>query len=386
MSVYRDEDISMIYTLTYNNAYNYGVLLQAYALQRVMHEMSGDTVKVINQQLHQERFHGKIGCSKSGLRELYYTVSHFGRYSAFKKAAARMKDFQNNMLFLTDPIYTMKDFQTIAGNADTYVVGSDQVWTSGFTNPPSFFSQFLLEWCPQNAKRYSYAASTGRTDIPEVLHDEIKAALRSFEQVSVREESSRQYFEQRLGIKARKDCDPVFLLTADEWKSLLNPSRVIEEPYVLCFELSCPAYFADLVNTLKETSNDKVVLVSRNYYSSLCGEIDCNDAGPLEFLRLIRDAECVITTSFHGTAFSLLFGKKFYSCLSSNPPERIIDLLKMTFTEDRIVTEHNFAQIDIQKQIDYSKTNNVIEQWRNSSRAYITEIIADRNYGDKKQI
>lgn len=297
-----------IYTLTYNNAYNYGALLQAYALQTAIKIVGGYTA-VINQQLHQERFHTKIDFSKSGIRELIYCLKNMGRYFAFRKAAQRMKSFHDTMLELTPPVKKMEDFHTLVSDADKYIVGSDQVWSSGFTNPPSFFKQFLLDWCPDNSERYSYAASSGKSVIPESLREKFVDSVSSYECVSVREESSKRFLQDCLGINARKDCDPVFLLNVNEWKSLLDQERIIKEPYILCFELSSTEYFTKLVQNLRHNGKYKVVLVSRNYYSALRGDINYNSGGPLEFLRLIRDAEYVVTTSFHGTAFSLIFEK-----------------------------------------------------------------------------
>lgn len=368
-----------IYTLTYNNAYNYGALLQAFALQTALNSLGGN-VSVINQKLHKERFHNQISFSKSGIKEFFYCFRHLNRYMAFLKASHKMKRFHDTLLNLTPPIRKISDFQTFVSDADKYVVGSDQVWSSSFTNPPSFFSQFLLEWCPKHAQRFSYAASTGRSVIPKSLQEQFVVAVNKFEYVSVREESSRRFLKEELGIQARRDCDPVFLLNIDEWNRLLDKKKLIQEPYILCFELTSTDYYSKLVEQLCRNKKYKIVLVSRNYYSSLRGQINYNSAGPLEFLQLIRDAEYVITTSFHGTAFSLLFEKQFYACLSSNPPERIIDLLSLVGAEDRIINSRNYETINFDQTLDYSIPRMKLKRWREDSLSYIDIIVN----GDKK--
>lgn len=365
-----------ICTVTFNYSENYGAQLQCYALQKALSDCGAD-VKVANLRLNKERILRKFKLSRSGLRELFFDITHLSRYKDFKVASNRFIDFQNKMLSLTKVIKSTSEFSSVVGGVDVCIVGSDQVWNPLFYGKPHFKEPFLLKNIPSNIQKYSYAASVGYPTIPKEVESEFKIALKTYEEISLRENSTKNYIQTVLGIPARTDIDPIFLLKKEDWYQQINPDRLIDEPYILCFELSTPAYFDKFLKRIKNEYRQmiKVVLLSRNFYSMLSGDINIYDAGPWEFLRLIRDAEIVISTSFHACAFSVLFNKNFFACLSKHPPERIINLLSIVGLKDRIISEKNFGSVNLENSINYSEANCKIENERNKSLSYIKRII-----------
>lgn len=364
------------YILTFNNASNHGALLQCYALYKIVSTLCIET-KVVNLQFNKEKILRKFKISRSGFKEQIFNFRNINKYFDFFKARKRMVKFHNSMLSLTKPVHNMKELKSIASDASIYIVGSDQVWNPCFSYPEKFNEQFLLEWVPEHAKRYSYAASMGHDYLPLHLKERFKDALSKFQDVSFRENSSSISISKEFGIMTRTDIDPVFLLEKEDWEKILPQNRIFKDPYILIFELSTPDYFKDVVKEIKKLTDKKIVLISRNFYSTLKGDIQANDAGPTEFLRWIYDADFIVTTSFHATAFSIIFNKNFYSCLSKNPPERIINMLREFDLQKQILNEANYKDINLQIEVDYSNVKKKLYDKRAESLKYLQSILKE---------
>ena len=132
------------------------------------------------------------------------------------------------------------------------------------------------------------------------------------------------------------NCDPAFLLNADEWRSLESPvDGLIENEYVLCYLIHIPIWFNDWAKNLKKTCGKKIVFVGLNGRLPVFCDKYIRDAGPREFLWLIDHAYAVVSSSFHGNVFSLIFGKGLISTPDQKRPDRIRNLLRLFKQEHR---------------------------------------------------
>lgn len=201
----------------------------------------------------------------------------------------------------------MRKKDLLNANYDYYIVGSDQVWNNQILD---FDTSYFLDFT--NKPKYSYAASLGSLVSSPENYREYSELLKEFSRISVREKSAVDTIRTISGHPVSVVCDPVFLLSVDEWRKIAHKYDAGVEEYVLCY------FPGGASNNLKKHSNEiakkyncKRLIITEDWHDLLLHkDIMGYDVGPQEFIYLIDHAKCVCTDSFHGTAFSLLFGKK----------------------------------------------------------------------------
>ena len=278
--------------LTYYFANNYGAVLQCYALQEYLEKEYGANVSVITynpprMNSYRSRISGYIRNHK--------------QYTAFE-------DFRKRYLHLSNS----KEY-------DLVLVGSDQVW-----NPS--INGFDDAWISPHLSYKgiaSYAASLGKEEFDQRERQYLeknKDALKAYKGISVREKDGQTILGD-LEIKSNKVCDPVFLLSMcmNKYDSLKSQSKInIEDEYILVYSLEHNPRIDEVSQRIKRETGMKVVSIHpANAQTQVCDAF-ISDSGPCDFLRLIQDASLVVTNSFHGLAFSLLFKKKCYSIFHSS--------------------------------------------------------------------
>lgn len=257
--------------------------------------------------------------------------------------------------------------EDIANGGYTDVVcGSDQIWNPDITCGinPFYFGDILGV-----KNKISYAASLGKAVYNET--DEQKAAelIKNIDYVSVREEKSVEYIKNISGKKVIGVCDPVFLLPKEEYEKIAKPIKV-KKPYLLVYSVvnnptmlsAAREYAAQKGLTLVEICQNKN---RKAKHIQLCA------ATPEEFLGAIKDAETVITNSFHGTAFSIIFNKDLYVFDNKARGSRITNILSKAGIEDRIV-ESDIKEL---APIDYTAVKNALEDYINSSKQFLASAV-----------
>lgn len=356
-----------IKTITCHDVYNYGASLQAFALQTFL-EKDGHNVEIIDYKpdyidfpykvstfVHPDspvrRFTDKCSIIKLlyGIKRYLWYIPTIGRKRAFDR-------FTKQYLKLTKKYSCNDGLSKDVPAADTYIVGSDQVWNS-ITMLNGSDSAFYLQFAPKSKKRLSYAASFGSISVSEKHKDIIKQWLSTFDAISVRENSGVEVL-QDLGIKGTHVCDPVFLLSKEEWIHNLNISKN-DEKYVLIYNLT--AKNEQLICDAKKTADR----LGAKLYSVSPMQIKEADkcfanVGPEHFVSLIFNASFVFTNSFHATAFSIISRRQFctYNYHSKANSSRMHSVLAEMEMLDRL----NITDIDktIDTPIDYSTKENLI--------------------------
>ena len=255
---------------------------------------------------------------------------------------------------------------------DAVFYGSDTIWNRWNLNA-SYTGFDPMYWGADTIKarhRFSYAPSMGNVINDEETKAHCKDYLQRFDRISVRETQLKKIFEKWGFQNIRITADPTMLLSKHSW-SQLAPQRIIKDDYILCYDLERSEICSEMAVRLKQEQNMRVIqltaLVSKD------GSRDTYDtAGPFEFLSLFNHASFVVTSSFHGCVFSIIFNKQF--CFHSDvETERISSLLHSCGLAERFVTTPETETM--YRPIDYEQVNNLVEQKVTDSKAFIAECL-----------
>lgn len=243
-----------------------------------------------------------------------------------------------------------------------YLAGSDQVWDPERLNPV-FFLSFVTK-----GKRISYAASMGTTNIRPEAAKAIETWLRLFDRISVRErmcaEALRKLTDKEIGMH----IDPTFLIDAETWRSLERPYRV-KGPYILLYMLYWDNSLTGQIADLKKRTGLFVYAVCLRA-SRIYADKHCYDVGVEEFLWLVDHAEYVVTSSFHGVAFSVIFQKQFSAVINPKLPSRIENILGLLS-----LPHVRIEELGCGNDVDYSAVSEIIREERQRGITYLKEAI-----------
>lgn len=268
---------------------------------------------------------------------------------------------------------------------DAIVVGSDQVWRPKYAK--SILFDFFMKFLPEEntrVKRISYAASFG-TDDWEYDTDqtaEVASLIKRFSAVSVREDSGVGLCRDHLGVEARHVLDPTLLLTPEHYARLFSPAQRRQQAGQLL------AYILDRNEDKTRVVEELSRRLSISPYSTtglpfgpaIPPEGDEGDASVEGWLAAIQQAAFVVTDSFHGAVFSILFNKPFIAY--GNPKRgmaRFVSLMRMLGLEDRLVVQRGEIDVDRMLQpIDWAAVNRRLERLRGESQEFLTSALAGR--------
>lgn len=343
-----------IKTITCHHVYNYGASLQAYALQHYL-ETLGHEVEIIdfNPWFHCDRYNpfwmpkNAIGRAAQIIKILPFMRYIWYPYKAYKGGMfktwgrkAAFDQFEKQFYHLTTVSYHDSDgLKNNPPTADVYVAGSDQIWNTFSENgkEPGYY----LDFGNKKVKRISYAASLATNVIADGWSDFVKERVERFDAVSVREHTGAKILES-LGIK--DICvvlDPVFLLSKEEWTRLAvkgNLYGLSPNHYLLVYDfLGNDEKMIAFAKNYAASHNLKIISIN-DFSERIYADMNINDAGPLEFLALINNAACVVASSFHATAFSVILEKEFYTfnLVGYNNSSRMLDLLSSLSLQERM--------------------------------------------------
>ncbi|MDD6036545.1 MAG: polysaccharide pyruvyl transferase family protein [Lachnospiraceae bacterium] len=303
----------MIGVLTLHNATNYGAILQTYALQHVLDDMgienevvSYECPKITKQHQIRMKWWNPLG------------------YEIKKRTKNRFHFFFLNNIRHSEVVRELLP----SAHYDTYLVGSDQVWNMNLTgNDMTYF----LENLPSGVPKYSYAASMGNYRFTDkTLQERCFACLDTFTGISVREQSLAGYLSDGMVHRQQRKIevhpDPVLLLDRNEWEKLAKHTQ--KGKYILLYMIGRNYELIQKAQILSKEMGIPVLWASdslRHY--RYVKNVRCSS--PEEFVGLFEDSFYVVTNSFHGTAFSILFQKPFLTTAvhEGKRMERIADLM-----------------------------------------------------------
>lgn len=249
---------------------------------------------------------------------------------------------------------------------DAYVVGSDVVWGPRY-NDKNRLKANLLEFV-DNGLKISYAASVGEGNIPRWAYEIFRKYLKDFDAVSVRERTSAEAIKKCTRIEPRVVLDPTALLDKDEWVKIAKiPKKIPEKPYILVYDLYRSAEILPEIKRIAEKMDLEIVT-----YSTSGTNISFYPYGPQDFIWLCKNADFIVTSSFHGTVFAVLFNKPFYAIDPQPyaPSPRITDFLNILNLEERFVKDpRNLANLSFE--IEWGEVNKKLKSERNRSLGFL---------------
>lgn len=372
--------------LTFHKSINYGSVLQAYALLRAIRK-TGNSVEVIDyQQKNYDYIYG-IFRKPISLDNIKFNVvnAYFSKVLRLRKK--NFEEFRKKYLNLSIKKYQHGDDLESLGTVYDYLVcGSDQIWNP---NARDFDTNFFLP-IPHQAKKISYAVSINGGALEKLENrEEIKQNLLDFDEISVREILGKKRLEQFLSGEKSVSVvlDPTLLHGKEEYESICS-SRLIEEPYIFFYSVTFSEYAVKAAEILSDRlglpvytlytgrSSAKVVLTRKKI--RFCMKTNA----PEDFLSLIRHADYVVTNSFHGTAFSIIFQKQFYSIGKTDEDgnliadERICNILELLGITDRFVSGQELKILPLETCIDYDAANLKRQKLAEKSMEYLTSVLS----------
>lgn len=369
-------------------SYNYGGLLQEYALQEKCKEL-GYEVKIINDNFLERK---SLFSVKTDIRNFSFIwfISKIKGIIAAKRIflseenrmqlCKRMDKFdlfrEKNMQFTE--YCKQSELQEIVKDGCAIVVGSDQVWNPSMTSSPLF-----LDFA-KGQKKIAYGASISRESLTKREKKKLKPMIDDFDYVSVREERGKEILDTFCEIKSHVVLDPTMLVDTTLWEKRTE-KRLISEKYVFCY------FLGNDVKIRKETrrfaTSMGLSLVTIPLIKEENAVVDESymhdsyiDASPDDFLNLIRYAEYVVTDSFHAVVFSLLFNKQFFVVgrimdgYTAN--SRLSTLLGSFSLSERMARSDKLADI-IEKPIDYADIEAKLNQLRQKSEDFLRNALKE---------
>ncbi|MCI8420514.1 MAG: polysaccharide pyruvyl transferase family protein [Oscillospiraceae bacterium] len=350
--------------LTFHDSLNYGAVLQAYALQTYCIK-NGYEYEIINySNVEKHKFDSVFGRNKElPLLVYFYKLLQFP-YHMYKKH--KFKNFSKKYLHVSKRYKLYQQLKDYAKTRDAILVGSDQVWNiSMVREDPIYF----LDFADAN-KRISYAASLGLAVLNESQRQFYSKMLSDFEHISVREETGKEIVLQASGKNAQVVVDPTLLLSKKDWKKI----AVYRKPgkYIFAYILRHDPEVQIFLEKLKKQTGLPVIYVSRGYISAVRDKATAVPS-PQKWVGLIMDATYVVTTSFHGTAFSVNFHRNFYTFvkgkITDDTNSRQVGFLKSLGLENRLNPEA-LEEICLDPP-DYTMADQVLASKRMEARQFL---------------
>jgi hypothetical protein len=339
---------------------NYGALLQGYALQNILHGLGHDSL-IIN------RGWGRFDASLKVLKKIKYLCQK-NSFSEFRK----------KYLPLSTRIKNTKDLSKISTSFDAIIVGSDQVWNADCIREMGFY--YYLDWVPDSVKKITYAVSFGKDSFEaskEVI-EKVGSLVRKFSYVGVREDSGVKICDECFGKKALALVDPTLLLNQFDYKKLMPSSKQNSEDYICQFFLDVNEQKKELVSSLE--SFEKIGKIDNyppelSFLQKLMRKRRFYSVG--QWLKNIQNAKYVITDSYHGMIFSIIFKKQFLVINNKKRGSaRFESLLKKINLMDHLV-EANVGVEQVLRllhdPIDYQFVEQILDIEREKASTFLKE-------------
>ena len=370
--------------ITIHKINNYGSVLQSYALQQVCKNLGYET-EIIDYNFpnvyHSENKYAMPNDAQPKEPKLLRLL-FAGALLCQHKGVAR---FVHKYLQLSSRIYSSPaELLSFLPKYDVYVTGSDQLWNPRHCNGDP---AFMLHFAPDEALKISYAASIGTNSIPEELHPLYKKLLVRYKYIGVREKSGVEIIKNVVGKQATMVLDPTLLLNRDEWDKIASPKRLIKKKYILCYFLNYSfnafPYVDELAEYMWQQTGYDIVRVARPPHKLKYKHTHYKiGATPEEFLALVRDAEMVLTTSFHGTAFAVNYGKPVFTIVQDRNAgdNRQVSLMCNLGLDSQVLSIKDSFPSKERFTYNLAESQQCLETLRQESKQYLKNALCDEKY------
>jgi hypothetical protein len=345
-----------IATITFGYSQNLGALLQTYALREYI-ESLGHQCDIIKFKNFDNRPFETIKGIKDGVSDILY-------FFDCKKKIKKINLFREKYLHFTDKhYYNTEEMKELNSIYDAFIAGSDQIWNVH----KGIVDEFFLSFADDASKKIAYSASFGLSKIPRKYAEGVKVGLSRFDNISVRESTGVKIAKELTGKEYKQTLDPVFLKSADEWETLCG-ERKIKEKYIFVYPTQITKELTKTVRVAKKQYGIKVY----SLFDFIGVDKVVKDADPIDFLNYIKNAELIIASSFHATAFSIIFNKNLRVVPHSSTGSRVVDLLNDLKLSSNCIIDTNNLNFD---KFSYNDVNEILKNKIKFSKDYIRSSI-----------
>lgn len=369
---------------------NYGQLLQAFATQEIVRKLGFDTEIIRYYSGSQKGIKPSYGAMVVSLKQICGMIKkkygkakvcevddiHKDNRELRKIAADKFRE-----MHLSDVVECkgINELRNKSGSYFAVIVGSDQVWL-----PDVAVSNFFtLRFAVPGVRRISYATSLGVDSYPNYAKKAARDFLSKIDYLSVREQQGKEIIQSIVDIPVEVVADPTYLFTKDEWETFIPKKKVVEDGYILCYFLGDDKRTKQYARKFADKKGLRIVSI----LSDECQSNDREFADEIligksvsEFVNLIRNAEYVLTDSFHGLAFSVINEKQvliFYRKridVKESRNSRIDNIVREWDIEDRLIRNPE-KMIIPSTDIDYSKVKVKVEELRSYSLFFLNKAL-----------
>lgn len=368
-----------IATITIQRVNNYGSVLQSYATQMVFQRLGCEHVIIdyMRPGLATYRDFINYALGHSGIwnknkltRKLYKII----KYPSYRRQEYVFNSFlEENVRLTHQKYYCFDDLVSNPPEADIYCTGSDQTWNCEYNNGVDL--SYLLAF-KKNIYKISFSSSIGYDVLSESERDNFIPYLKKYQALSVRESSAKKEL-LRLGVcGVEHTLDPTLMLDIDDWEGFMvkNPFR---EKYLLIYQLNPSKSFDKFAEQIAKKKGLKVVRICNLYDHCFRGGKTVLIPEVSEWLTLIRNADLVVTDSFHGTAFSINFNRQLYVYYPQKFSTRLQSLLEMFEMQNRVL--HDGEPLPDLLDIDYNIINEKLKVLRKKTMDYLKKAVGGYN-------
>lgn len=340
--------------LTFHEGINHGGFFQAYSTFSFL-KQNGFDVEIINykNKTHWLLEYKAFLWTKNPIK----LIKNIIKIRMFKKAHQKFK--------MTDFSKNIKDIDT--SKYDVIVVGSDIVWNYEWKflgNDSVYFGKAL------KAKRLiSYAPSCGAVDLSSPIPDFVKDGLNKFNHISVRDENTALLVEKAIDKKAKIVLDPTFIY--DIQGEEIEPNE--KEKYILVYAYHLRENEKNTI--IKFAKEKRLKLISVGYSNSWCDK-NIIEIGPFEWLGYFKNAEYVLTSTFHGTIFSLKYRRNFVTSTNPGIEAKIKTILETVGLSRRVINDTDIREV-LNNPIDYTAVDKILDMLIKDSRNFLLKAIND---------
>lgn len=355
--------------LTFHRANNYGAVLQAHALSCMIRKLGFDVQLLDYRPAAMESFYHSPIPRVRNFKTFIILLLH--RYLRDVTTYRRFAVFRRENMHISPETYrTPQDLAAANDIYDAFIAGSDQIWNPDIVKVKGegYDYSYFLDFVKEASKKRSYAASLGVSALSDEIRALYRDKLHSFSTITVREHKAAELLGMLLGRDIKTVCDPVLLMTEEEWEQYELPYKLPCKDYVLVYAVGGGRNLLPYAAKLAAEKNCTVYAiqppivgtVSRDPKQRLTG------VGPSEFVWLIRHAQAVVTTSFHGSAFSMLFRKELHVMQEDKSKEnhrnsRFDSLFQYFGMRNESMIEREFNDIRVQIASPYAGNKAIFE-------------------------
>lgn len=382
----------------YHGNYNFGGLLQAYALPKVLKEYFGIEAEQINYVPTEQKIKKKKQGKNNILQYLYKIVYNLG--IVFFAGVHKKHLFQRKQVFdnfmneipHSEMVYECDSINKSVQQYKLFICGGDQIWNDCGENQNLMV--YTLQFVPACVKKIAYGPSMAVLDTSSDFREIMSNGFKQLDAISVRERKSVFILKTLTNKKIDVVVDPVLLMTENEWECVARGPKK-RDKYILCYLLGDSIEYRKEVKRFSKKINLPILTFPHIFLNVVrkCdlffGDIHDYTSGPCEFIDLIKNAEFVVTDSFHACVFSMIFQKPFVvfernkSGEKGNMNSRIYDFLEEYHLGDQLMTEKELADMEEIPKVDFTHAHEHWKKRREESLKYLENALKDNKNGVK---